>query len=100
MVIRKRLAHTTLAQRAFGMVDPLYPDRFSSAVARQRTGFGGALKYSTVPEVAATLFYGLCLNHTFENGNKRIALVTMLVFLEVSHQIGEAPDCSPGRRGF
>ncbi len=82
MIIRRRLAHTALAQRAFGRVDPLYPDRFSSAVARQETGFGGALKYTTREEVAATLFYGLCMSHAFENGNKRTALVTMLVFLD------------------
>ncbi len=82
MIIRKRLAHTTLAQRAFGQVDPLYPDRLSSAVSRQHTGFGASSKYTTLPEVAATLFYGLCLNHCFENGNKRTALVSLLVFLD------------------
>jgi death-on-curing protein len=82
MIVRRRLAQTTLAQRAFGGIEPLYPDRLSSAVSRQHTGFGSASKYSTVPEVAATLFYGLCLGHAFENGNKRTALVSLLVFLD------------------
>lgn len=82
LLIRRRLASTTLAQRAFGSEVPLYPDRLSSAVARQMTGFGGKLKYNSVNEVAASLFYGLCLGHAFDNGNKRTALVAMLVFLE------------------
>jgi death-on-curing protein len=82
MIIRRRLADTTLAQRAFGRVEPLFPDRLSSAVSRQSTGYGNRSKYNTVHEVAATLFYGLCLGHAFENGNKRTALVTMLVFLD------------------
>ena len=81
MIIRRRLAHTTLAQRAFGQVEPVFPDRLSSAVARQHLGFRGVSKYTTEAEVAATLFYGLCMNHCFENGNKRTALVSMLVFL-------------------
>lgn len=82
MIVRGRLAHTALAQRAFGGVEPLFPDRLSSAVSRQFTGYGSESKYNTVVEVAATLFYGLCLGHAFENGNKRTALVTMLVFLD------------------
>nr|WP_197425786.1 type II toxin-antitoxin system death-on-curing family toxin [Microbacterium hominis] len=43
---------------------------------------GSFKKYTSVPQVAATLFYGLALNHPFENGNKRTALVAMLVFLQ------------------
>lgn len=82
MMIRRRLADTTLAQRAFGRVEPLFSDQFSSAVSRQASGFGASSKYSTVEAVAATLFYGLCMNHPLENGNKRTALVTMLVFLD------------------
>lgn len=82
LVVRARLAATSVAQRAFGSVDALYPDRLSSSIARQQTGFGGYMKYNSVVEVAATLFYGLNMNHAFENGNKRTALVTMLVFLD------------------
>lgn len=36
LVIRGRLANTTLAQRAFGSVDPIFPDQLSSAVNRHR----------------------------------------------------------------
>lgn len=82
MLIRRRLAETTLAQRAFGQIEPLFPNRLSSAVSRQNTGFGGQTKYNTTSEVAATLFYGLALGHAFENGNKRTALVAMLILLD------------------
>lgn len=82
LTIRRRLSSTTLAQRAFGATDPVYPDRFSSAVARQHAGYGTFLKYTSPAEVAATLFYGLNMNHSFENGNKRTALVTMMISLD------------------
>ena len=42
-----------------------------SAIARQDAGFAGQLKYPTAVVNAATLGYGLCLNHPFHNGNKR-----------------------------
>lgn len=53
-----------------------------SAVGRQTVGSGNQLKYSTPVQVAATLFYGVCNNHAFHNGNKRTALVTLLVHLD------------------
>ena len=69
-------------QDAFGATEPLHPAKLSSAVFRQNTGLGDAFKYDTVPDVGATLFYGIAMNHSFENGNKRTALVSLLVFLD------------------
>lgn len=83
LAVRRRLVETPIAQQdAFGRVDALFPDRLESAVSRQRTEFGGVQKYTKVHEIAATLFYGLAMSHSFENGNKRTALVTLLVFIE------------------
>lgn len=82
MTIRRRLATGEIAALDFGATDPLRPNALASAVARQTAGMGSFKKYTTVPQVAATLFYGLALNHPFENGNKRTALVAMLVFLQ------------------
>lgn len=68
--------------------DPIYPpgvkslDLLGSAVARQCTGLGEVLKYSEPVDNAATLLYGLCCDHPFHNGNKRTALVAMLVHLD------------------
>lgn len=68
--------------------DPISPagvrsvDLLQSAVSRQHTSFGGKLKYPAPIPNAATLLYGLCNDHPFHNGNKRTALVSMLVHLE------------------
>lgn len=53
-----------------------------SAVNRQHTGFGGAIKYPTPVLNAASLCYGICCDHAFYNGNKRAALVALLVHLD------------------
>jgi death-on-curing protein len=82
LCIRMRLAKTDMAGPDFGLAAPLNHGNFSSAVARQKAGFGRHLKYTSVHEIAATLFYGIALNHAFENGNKRTALVTMLTLLQ------------------
>jgi death-on-curing family protein len=56
-----------------------------SAVYRQHIGFEGKLKFGGTYENAATLAFGLCCNHPFNNGNKRTALVAMLAHLERNH---------------
>jgi len=68
--------------------DPIFPvgvrseGLLDSAVHRQAAGFGGYSKYTTVDAVGATLVYGMTNNHPFFNGNKRTALVSLLVFLD------------------
>jgi len=68
--------------------DPIFPPGvksqalLESAVARQHAEFGGVAKYTSAPDLAATLTFGLCNNHPFHNGNKRTALVCMLVHLD------------------
>jgi death-on-curing family protein len=58
------------------------PALLESAVGRQHVGFGDKRKYDTPELSAATLTYGICNNHAFHNGNKRTALVSMLLHLE------------------
>jgi death-on-curing protein len=58
------------------------PDLLHSAVSRQLTGYEGKLKYDTIVHNAASLAYGICLNHPFHNGNKRTALVSLLCHLD------------------
>lgn len=53
-----------------------------SAVNRQHTGYGGLVKYPTPVLNAASLCYGICCDHAFHNGNKRAALVALLVHLD------------------
>jgi len=71
-----------------GTGDPIAPPGvrsmtlLESAVSRQHTALGGRLKYADPVSSAATLLYGICSDHPFHNGNKRTALVAMLVHLD------------------
>jgi death-on-curing family protein len=68
--------------------DPISPpgiksaDLLQSAVFRQETSLGPQRKYPTPELVGAALLHSLALNHAFHNGNKRTALVSMLVCLD------------------
>jgi len=83
LAVRRRMAKLDIATNdAFGKTEPLHPDKLASAVFRQFTGAGDVYKYNAVHEVGANLFYGIAMSHAFENGNKRTALVSLLVFLD------------------
>lgn len=53
-----------------------------SALANPFQSFGGSYLYPTIREKAARLAFGIISNHPFVDGNKRIGVLTMLVFLE------------------
>lgn len=80
--------HERLVEDFAGTNDPILPAGvksialLDSAVGRQHTGLGETLKYPRPIENAATLTYGICCDHPFHNGNKRTALVAMLVHLD------------------
>ncbi len=67
--------------------NPIYPpgvkseNLLASAVSRQATSLRGILKYPDPYSNAASLTFGLCCDHPFHNGNKRTALVSLLVHL-------------------
>ena len=44
--------------------------------------FGGQYLYPTVQAMAAHLAFSLIKNHPFLDGNKRIGILSMLIFLE------------------
>jgi len=52
-----------------------------SCLATPFQTFGGRFLYRGLLEKASILFYLMIKNHPFENGNKRIAITTLLVFL-------------------
>lgn len=68
--------------------DPILPagvsDRtlLESAVFRPHTALTGHQKYPTISMAGAALFYAVVHDHAFFNGNKRTALVSLLVFLD------------------
>lgn len=62
-----------------------------SAVARPRNFFvyeGSA----DVAFLAATLLYGICSGHPFEQGNKRTAFMSCVAFIEINGYRFTAPD--------
>jgi len=58
-----------------------YPSILESCLATPFQTFGKKYLYPNLIAKAAILFYLMNKNHPFQNGNKRIALTTLLVFL-------------------
>jgi death-on-curing family protein len=82
------MIHWALVEDFSDSINPIYPpgvkdiNLLASAVFRQHTSIGNTEKYTDPFSNAASLFYGICCDHPFHNGNKRTALVSMLVHLE------------------
>jgi death on curing protein len=56
-----------------------------SALNAPRAGSSeGIMFYPTFEHQAAVLFYSMIKNHPFQNGNKRIAVMTLLAFLYIN----------------
>jgi len=56
----------------------------SSAVAMPYASFSGRFLHADLYEMAAAYAFHLCQNHPFVDGNKRTALASALVFLELN----------------
>lgn len=63
-----------------------FPERLESCLSAPFHSFGRKDFYKTLIDKAAILFYLMIKNHPFQNGNKRVAVTTLLVFL---HQNGK-----------
>ncbi|WP_084442875.1 type II toxin-antitoxin system death-on-curing family toxin [Arthrobacter sp. CAL618] len=80
--------HEELERDFAEAADPISPPGvrsvalLESAVSRPATSMGGQYKYSTIQSAGAALLHSLVQNHAFYNGNKRTALVSLLVFLD------------------
>lgn len=80
--------HSALESDANEANDPIWPpgvknhDSLASALTRPQTGNGVEPKYPTVEMAAAAVVHSLVHNHPFHNGNKRTAVVSLLVFLD------------------
>jgi death-on-curing protein len=58
-----------------------YPNVLESCLAAPFQTFGGRALYPVLIDRAALLFYLMIKNHPFQNGNKRIAMTSLFVFL-------------------
>lgn len=56
----------------------------ASAVAAPQATFGGRSPFIDLVEVAAAYLFYLCRNHPFNDGNKRAAIASAIVFLRLN----------------
>lgn len=67
---------------------------FNSSVNQIRQGFAGTDFYPTIEEKAANLLYFITKNHSFVDGNKRIAAACFVYFLQQNNALLKS-DGSP-----
>lgn len=63
-----------------------FPSVLESCVETPFSTYNGRDLYPTIESKTAVLFYLLIKNHPFQNGNKRIAVTSMMVFLFLNHR--------------
>ena len=61
-----------------------YPKVLESCIAAPFQTYGGRDLYRALEEKAAILFYLLIKNHPFQNGNKRIGVTALMIFLLIN----------------
>lgn len=71
--------------KAYGGIDGIRDENLlESALESPFQSFGGKDLYPSIQAKAARLCYGLVKNHAMADGNKRIGIHVMLVFLEIN----------------
>jgi death-on-curing family protein len=63
-----------------------FPNILESSLATPFQSFSGKSLYSGFMAKASILFYLMIKNHPFQNGNKRIAMTTLFVFLHKNNK--------------
>jgi len=74
-----------LTKRTYGNSDLFGQEKdnsFQSSVSTIYQSFGGQDLYPSIEEKAVNLLYFIVKNHSFSDGNKRIAAFLFLYFLE------------------
>ena len=69
-------------------------DSFHSSINQIKQGFGAIEFYPSIEEKAANLLYFITKNHSFVDGNKRIAAACFLYFMQKNNALLK-PDGSP-----
>jgi death on curing protein len=76
-----------LAQEMLAFNEPIpdfstrLPNVLESCLANPFQSFAGKSLYPSLTSKSSVLFYLMIKNHPFQNGNKRIAMTTLFVFL-------------------
>lgn len=83
--------HQLIASMRFSRDSDLFgvekDDSFRSSISAIYQGFGGQDMYPTIGEKAANLLYFVVKNHSFHDGNKRIAAALFLYFLNMNDSL-------------
>ena len=78
------MLHKLLIEETGGSPNLRDGSLLDSALAGIYQTFGGQELYPTTQEKGARLGYALISNHAFVDGNKRIGMLIMMVFLELN----------------
>ena len=78
------LLHKIIAESTGGSVGVRDEALLESALESAFSGYGDSEFYPTKEEKGARIGYSLISNHAFVDGNKRIGMYVMLIFLEVN----------------
>ncbi|HEM5084273.1 TPA: type II toxin-antitoxin system death-on-curing family toxin [Streptococcus suis] len=76
--------HTRLIQATGGLYGVRDVGLIESSLSSAFSTYFGVEKYPSIEEKAARLCYSLVNNHAFLDGNKRIGVFVMIIFLELN----------------
>jgi len=76
--------HDMLIRETGGMAGMRDQALLESAIHASFQTFDGAELYASLHEKVAQLGFGLMSNHPFVDGNKRVGMLAMMVFLEIN----------------
>ena len=79
-----QVLHARIAEKTGGSTGVRDNGLLTSALLAPFQTFGGQELYPTLLAKAARLGHSLIANHAFVDGNKRIGVLLMLVFLEIN----------------
>ena len=92
--MKKNIKFLTLSEVLFILEDQIrnYGGKYgirdinllSSAIYMPESSFDGRYLHETIPSMAAAYAFHICQNHPFIDGNKRVALASSLVFLDIN----------------
>lgn len=78
------MMHSALIKETGGLDGIRDENLLDSAINAPFQTFGGEYVYKTLEAKAARLGYFIVKNHAFVDGNKRIGMLAMMVFLELN----------------
>jgi death on curing protein len=76
--------HERMIEEFGGMLGVADRGLLESAVSMPTAGFAGEFLHRSLPAMAAAYLFHICKNHPFFDGNKRVAVVTAEVFLNIN----------------